>query len=143
MAAVIARRVRLGQKSRRDRDWESHNRRQAERNTKFIWIFLRCEGGKPVKVNPPNRGCRGLGWVQSFEERRLRETKSHFWATLLIFFSFRTCLFQASPQQHCRHRRQIPAQGPEHPAIRRPKPCTNPPGPCIPALWHCSVPPGN
>ena len=28
---------RLGQKSRRDRDWESHN--------------------------PPNRGCRGLGWV--------------------------------------------------------------------------------
>ena len=31
----------LGQKSRRDRDWESHNRRQTERNTKFIWIFLR------------------------------------------------------------------------------------------------------
>ena len=29
--------VGLGQKSRRDRDWESHN--------------------------PPNRGCRGLGWV--------------------------------------------------------------------------------
>ena len=44
--------LRLGQKSRRDRDWESHN--------------------------PPNRGCRGLGWVQSFEERRLRVTKSHF-----------------------------------------------------------------
>ena len=47
----------LGQKSRRDRDWESHN--------------------------PPNRGCRGLGWVQSFEERRLRVTKSHFWVTLI------------------------------------------------------------
>ena len=43
---------RLGQKSRRDRD-----RR---------------------KRYPPNRGYRGLGWVQSFEERRLRVTKSHF-----------------------------------------------------------------
>ena len=51
---AICRNIRkgLGQKSRRDRDWESHN--------------------------PPNRGCRGLGWVQSFEERRLRVTKSHF-----------------------------------------------------------------
>ena len=55
----------MKEKSRRDRDWESRNRRQTEWNTKFIWIFLRCEGGKPVKVNPPNRvvsraACRNV-----------------------------------------------------------------------------------
>ena len=50
----------VGQKSRSDRDWKERD--------------------------PPNRGCRGLGWVQSFEEsfeeRRLRVTKSPFWVTL-------------------------------------------------------------
>ena len=42
----------VGQKSRSDRDWKEQD--------------------------PPNRGCRGLGWVQSFEERRLRVTQSSF-----------------------------------------------------------------
>ena len=37
-----------------------------------------------------NRGCRGLGWVQSFEERRLRVTKSPFCVTL-IFSAGRRC----------------------------------------------------
>ena len=46
----------VGQKSRSDRDWKERN--------------------------PPNRGCRGLGWVQSFEERRLRVTKNPFLVTL-------------------------------------------------------------
>ena len=32
--------------------------------------------------DPPNRGCRGLGWVQSFEERRLRVTQNLFCVTL-------------------------------------------------------------
>ena len=46
----------VGQKSRSDRDWKERD--------------------------PPNRGCRGLGWGQSFKERRLRVTKSPFWVTL-------------------------------------------------------------
>ena len=40
---------------RRDRDRRKRNRRQTEWNTGLVRIFLRCEGGKPVKVNPPNR----------------------------------------------------------------------------------------
>ena len=46
----------------RDRDRRKRNRRQTEWNTGLVRIFLRCEGGKPVKVNP--LGCRGLEWVQ-------------------------------------------------------------------------------
>ena len=50
----------VGQKSRSDRDWKERN--------------------------PPNRGCRGLGWVQSFEERRLRVTKNPFLVTLTSWY---------------------------------------------------------
>ncbi len=48
----------VGQKSRSDRDWKERD--------------------------PPNRGAGGLGWGQSFEERRLRVTKSPFWVTLSV-----------------------------------------------------------
>ena len=51
----------VGQKSRSDRDWKERD--------------------------PPNRGCRGgLGWGQSFEERRLRVTK-RLLVTLIIILS--------------------------------------------------------
>ena len=50
----------VGQKSRSDRDWKERN--------------------------PPNRGRRGLGWVQSFEERRLRVTKNPFLVTLTSWY---------------------------------------------------------
>ena len=55
----------VGQKSRSDRDWKERD--PPNRG---------CRGRDWKERDPPNRGCRGLGWGQSFEERRLRVTKS-------------------------------------------------------------------
>ena len=49
------------------------------------WVAQKSRSDRDRRErDPPNRGCRGLGWVQSFEERCLRVTQSPFWVTLTI-----------------------------------------------------------
>ena len=49
-----------------------------------MWVAQKSRSDRDRRErDPPNRGCRGLGWVQSFEERRLRVTQSPFWVTLI------------------------------------------------------------